>query len=279
MSPLLTRIARKVVPSTARLTYNPLFGRALDIADWPARLLYPEFAKLPPNRMRVRIGVGNRVLFNHVEYLVGAKNFWLFAFARGLCRLDSTIIDLGCGCGRSASYLRDLELGGEQFAGRYYGIDIDAEMVAWCRANFDDRFTFLEATGRSRTYSGSGGEPFRVPLTDGSVDFVFSLSLFTHLLDAELLNYVRESSRLLRPGGATLQSFFSVENPPRTFGSRHTFAHRIGDARVESLRQPEAAVAYSERFLRDAFTEAGFSPEVSSLVGGGQTFLLARKPG
>jgi SAM-dependent methyltransferase len=278
VSPLLTRVARKVVPSTARLTYNPLFGRALDIADRPVRLLYREFAKLPPNRMRVRVGVGNRLVFNHVEYLVSAKNLWLVAFARGLCRLDSTIVELGCGCGRSASHLRDLEFGGERFAGRYYGVDIDAEMVAWCRANFDDRFTFLEATGRSRTYSGSEGEPYRVPLDDGTVDFVFSLSLFTHLLEAELLNYVRESSRLLRPGGATLQSFFSVENPPPTFGGRHTFAHRIGKAHVESLRQPEAAVAYSERFMRDAFTKAGFSPEVSFLLAGGQAFLLARKP-
>jgi SAM-dependent methyltransferase len=276
-----TSFVRRVVPSMARLTFNPVVSRALDAVDWPTRFLFPEFSKLPPNHLRVRVGVGNRILFNHLRYLVGPKNFWMYVFAQDLCTLDATVLDLGCGCGRYASHLRDLQVGPSRFSGRYYGVDIDPEMLGWCRDNFDpERFAFFEAAGRSIAYNRpqeSPGNEWRVPLDDGSVDFVFSTSLFTHLLEDDLVNYARETRRLLRPGSFTLHSFFSVENPPRTFGGRHTFAELIGNAHVESLRQPEAAVAYSERFIGDVLRTAGLS-NIAFLVSDGQAYVSARTP-
>ena len=234
------------VPSAAGLTFNPVVSRMLDLADWPARVFIPEFARLPPNHMRVRVGAGNHLFVNQFHYLVEAKSFWISIFDRGLCTLDATIVDLGCGCGRYAQHLRDVQMGPVRFTGRYYGVDIDDEMLAWCRRNFDgERFEFLQATGRSVAYNRPGGasEPYRLPLEDESADFVFSTSLLTHLLEDDLANYLRESRRVLRRGAATLHSFFSVDHPPRSYGGRHRFSGRIGNAHVESLRQPEAAVA------------------------------------
>jgi SAM-dependent methyltransferase len=275
------RISRRLVPSTAPLTYNPVVSRLLNAADWPSTFLFPEFAKLPPNHLRVRVGVGNRLLFNHLRYLVGPKNFWMYVFARGFCALDATILDLGCGCGRYASHLRDFQVGPARFTGRYYGVDIDSEMVAWCQDNFDpERFAFFQALGRSTTYNRRdeiGDARWPVPLDDGSVDFVFSTSLFTHLLEEDLVHYVHETHRLLRPGGFTVHSFFSIDSPPSTFGGRHGFANAIGNAHVESLRQPEAAVAYTDRFVGDTLRRAGLS-DIEFLTSGGQAFVVARAP-
>ena len=41
-------------------------------------------------------------------------------------------------------------------------------------------------------------------------------------------------------------------------GNRWTFQHRVGYAAVESLKYPEAAVAYSRDFLLSVAEKAGF---------------------
>lgn len=276
------RAVRKWIPSLSKLTYNPIFRTVVNAFDFPLRALIPEFRSLPPNHMRIRVGVGNRLLFNHLSYLVGPKSFWMYAFARGWCNLESTIVDLGCGCGRYAYHLRELEFGGGRFTGRYYGIDIDSEMLAWCRSHFDqDRFRFLQATDKSLSYNRPQGaeEPYRVSLESAEADLVFSTSLFTHLLEPQLVNYIEESFRLLRPGGWSVHTCFCLDHLPPTYGDRHTFSHKKGSARVESLRQPEAAVAYREQFLIETARHVGFS-ECGMLVSnrGWQPVLCCRRP-
>ncbi len=76
-----------------------------------------------------------------------------------------------------------------------------------------------------------------------------SNSLLTHVLEGELENYIQESYRLLKPGGAIMHSHFNLDYPPATYGTRHTFQHALGNSRVELLEQPEAAVAYRTDYL------------------------------
>lgn len=276
------RVLRRLFPSSSRLTYNPLFRVFVNALDVPSRMFVREFRSLPPNHLRIRVGVGNRLLFNQLYYLVGPKSFWMYAFARGWCRLDSTIVDIGCGCGRYAYHLQNLQFGGDQFVGKYYGIDIDSEMIAWCRSHFDEgRFVFFQGTDKSLSYNRPSGTEatYRIPLADGTAHFVFSTSLFTHLLDQELVNYVVEAFRVLVPGGWTVHTCFCLDHPPPTYGDRHTFSHAIGHAHVESLRQPEAAVAYRKDFLLDVVRRAGFSEgELMVAHQGWQPILVCRKP-
>jgi predicted SAM-dependent methyltransferase len=42
----------------------------------------------------------------------------------------------------------------------------------------------------------------------------WKITLLTHLLEAEPENYLRESYRLLRAGGAMMHSHFNIEYPP-----------------------------------------------------------------
>jgi hypothetical protein len=90
---------------------------------------------------------------------------------------------------------------------------------------------------------------------------------------------MRESFRLLRPGGFIEHSVFCTDYAASTVGTRYTFAHKIGNANVESPARPEAAVAYKEDFLLSLAAEVGFiEAKVNHQPGCLQPVLIARKP-
>ncbi len=252
---------RKIFPSTSLLSFNPVFKAASAVLDVFPRLVFTEFKDLPPNYLRVRIGVGNRIFNNHAHYLTHARDFWMFVFSEGYANMNSNILDIGVGCGRWAHWLRDYNFRGRRFKGTYVGIDIDPEQIAWCQANFDaERFRFHHSTDASTSYNQAGAKAdYRVPETENLFDLVFSNSLLTHVLEGQLEVYVRESYRLLKPGGTMMHSHFNLDHPPATYGTRHTFRHTIGNAHVESMAQPEAAVAYRTDYLFRVCREAGFT--------------------
>lgn len=278
---MLMRWARKCVPSLATLSYNPLLKYVLSLGDLMPALLFEEFRRLPPNYMRVRIGAGSRLFHNQIVYLNAARNFWYYMLDRQLVSLGSRIVDIGVGCGRYAHHLRDFDFKGEHFVGHYTGIDIDDEMLAWCRKHFDpQRFQFLKSTHCSATYlNGEGRKAFyRVPLEDESSDLVFSTSLYTHLLEEELRNYTEEAYRILNPGQYMAMYVFCLDFPPPTLHSRHNFAYRLGAAAVESLSNPEAAVAYDSAFLLALCEQAGFrEAAIMTVKNEAQPLLLAKK--
>ena len=275
------KVLRKVIPSAAKLTYNPIFKHLVNAIDFVPRHIFREFANIPPNHLRIRVGVGNRILANHIFYLNEGRDFWIHAIHSGLCRLDSHVLDIGCGCGRFARHLRDYKFKQEIFSGHYVGIDIDEECLNWCRQNFDsERFSFQRSNHVSKAYNvaGKGEDSYVLPIANDSIDFVFSTSVFTHLLEPEMVNYYKESFRVLKPGGSMAMYCFSMDHPPPTFGDRHTFRFRIGNSHVESMAVPEAAVAYEEAFLFQVASETGFrSVEMIFAPDDWQPMLLCRK--
>jgi SAM-dependent methyltransferase len=276
------RAIRKLFPSTSRLTFNPLFKATVNAFDVLPRLVWPEFRDLPPNHLRIRIGVGNRILNNQTHFLVHARDFWMFVFTQRLADASSNILDIGSGCGRWAHWLRDYNFRGRRFTGTYVGVDIDAEAIAWCEKHYDpERFRFHHSTHSSVSYKQEGeASHYRVPEAEGTMDLVVSNSLLTHVLEAELETYIRESYRVLKVGGAIMHSHFNLDYPPASYGTRHTFQHAIGNARVESMEQPEAAVAYRTDYLFKVCRAVGFKNcEIVHMPGGAQhqPILLAKK--
>jgi SAM-dependent methyltransferase len=283
--PSLDRFLRRFIPSTAQVSRFPPIKWLGRLNDAWLRLVFPETADLPPNHLRLRVGVRNRIFFNHILCFRSGYNFWLYCFAKGLCRLDSQIVEIGCGYGRKPAHLRNFTLAGERFTGRYVGIDIDPELLDYARSHFPpERFEFLQTTQGSRTYAGTSpekGQTYSFPLPDCSQDFVFSTSLFTHLLVEQLENYLSESIRVLKPGGSIFMNYFCYDHMAQqgALSGRWTFAHQIGPARVESLRSPEAAVAYTRDFLETLCREVGFA-DVTTLCDEAmiQCHLVGRKP-
>jgi SAM-dependent methyltransferase len=260
------RLLRRIVPSTALISRSPAFAPLLAVPDALARGMLRVFGKrtIPPLRYIVRTGVSNSIFFPHNYYLTASYSIWMYLFSRGLASLGSHVVDIGSGVGKSAVALRDFGYNGERFAGSYHGFDIDPEMVAWCRSNFPaDRFRFTCLDMNSSVYNPGGtvGKKPGLDYEDGQADLVFSQSLFSHLLEDDIRHYLRESYRVLRPGGAMLMTFFCMEDleERNLLGGRWTFRHPMGAARVEHPKYPESAVAYSREWMLDAARACGFS--------------------
>jgi SAM-dependent methyltransferase len=254
--------------------------RVLDFVDWLTCIPFKEAHGLPPNRYRIRVGVGNRLLFNQFGYSYQGVDFWLYVFANGMANLSSHIVDIGCGCGRYAMPLSRFHIGRQAFGGRYVGIDVDREMIEWCRNNFPAAtFSFHHADIHNKVYNRTGAlaaEEYSFPVEDSSQDFVFSNSLYTHLLEDGLRHYLTESYRMLRPSGWTIGSVFCPESMNGSLGGRWTFSHSLGNAAVETLEYPEAAVAYREAYLKELCHSVGFQ-QVDIVWGHEQSYLQCRK--
>jgi SAM-dependent methyltransferase len=269
-------VYRKFVPSVARISYNPVVKLACNALAGLISLPFAELRDLPPNHLRIRVGVGNGIVTNHIHYLQMGSNFWHYFLSRQYCDFSSDVVELGCGCGRIAYPLK-----GAWFTGTYVGVDIDREMIEFCRQSFpQERFEFILSPHISKNYSSSGvganrDNQLALSIAEaGSKRFVYSVSLYSHLLEDEVFAYLLETFRILSSGGYMFMTFFCVEHVKR--GSRWTFAHRNGHAYVENDRYPEAAVAYEEGYMIELVKTAGFR-ELSIIPGDVQSMLVARK--
>jgi SAM-dependent methyltransferase len=100
------------------------------------------------------------------------------------------ILDFGCGCGRVLTWIptRDSQR-------RFTGCDVDADAIRWCQAHIP-----------SATFFCNHPTP-PISVADQSFDLIYSISVFTHLDDRLLLDWLSELRRALRPGGILLVSF------------------------------------------------------------------------
>jgi len=249
------------------LSRSPVFAKASRVVDIFVRPFFWLFTNqpLPPLKFIVRTGVGNNVLFPHYYYLTMSFQLWLYFFHRGYATLDSYIVDIGSGIGKSAVALRDFNyMGNERFRGLYHGFDVDPEMVRWCQEHFPaDHFEFTLLDMHNKLYNPQGSIENMPSLScrDGSVDLVFSQSLFSHLLEENIRYYISEGFRVLKPGGVMSMTFFCLDDLEKLqlLGGRWTFRHRLGAAYVEDEYFPESAVAYRTKWMLEVAKNSGFS--------------------
>ncbi len=96
------------------------------------------------------------------------------------------ILDFGCGCGRIARHLQNLE-GVEVF-----GTDINPELIEWSRHNL--------SFGRF----GTNGLESRLEYADNSFDLVYAVAVFGHFREDLQKHWICELRRVLKPGGFLL---------------------------------------------------------------------------
>ena len=271
------RMFRKFVPSVAKASYNPLVKLAGNAIAGALARPFPELRELPPNHLRIRTGVGNHIINDHINFMQKSSRCWLTFLSRNYCTSTSDIVELGCGCGGIARALRE-----PWFQGTYVGIDIDTEMIEYCRNNFPaGRFDFKLSPHKSATYHPYNSDVTSARVSDLAIadreskDFVYSISLYSHLLEPEVVDYVQETYRILRPDGIMYMTFFCIEH--MELGRRWTFQHRRGNAYVENALYPEAAVAYHEAFVTKLTTAIGFREVTVGRTEGAQSELVAHK--
>lgn len=167
---------------------------------------------------------------------------------------EHRVLDIGSGIGRMArpltSYLSD--------EGSYEGFDLVSTGVKWCKKNISSKypnFKFRKTTLYNDLYTSGGikAEKFIFPYKENEFDFVFLISVFTHMLPDEVENYVKEIKRVLKNGGRCFATFFILNEtslnsmkPGKFYFPEDHGHYRLMDKRVQS-----ANVAYNEKYITD----------------------------
>ncbi|MDB5492892.1 MAG: class SAM-dependent methyltransferase [Phenylobacterium sp.] len=237
---------RRALPPTlrrwGRTAYEVARGSVLDAADWAAGRRPPPLT--PPRRLwRLVTNKSN-------DFHDSGARLREFLVANGL-RPDHHLLDVGCGIGRLAVALT----GYLSPPGAYDGFDIMPVAIRWCRRiterhpNFRFRLVDLKSD-RYRPSATGRASAFVFPYPDATFDFVVLTSVFTHMLPADMGNYLSQIARVLKPGGRCLISYY-VMTPERRVAAgagrgAFSFAHRGDGYWAELAELPEAALAYDE---------------------------------
>lgn len=220
-------------------------GTAASVSKPKAWLDDEEDSLIPPREL----WVGPDDPINHYlrwpwEYLA------YLTVAAGMHR-EAAVLELGCGHGRTMrgllSYLR--------WPGRYVGLDVDKPRIEDAQRRITARwgnfeFVWADVHNAQNNPTGIEATSYRFPFGDDAFDIIYAASLFTHLLPDEAQHYLRESRRVLKPGGRVLFSWFlldSYKGPGTTVSPLYEFEHAFpghDDVAVRDPKHPDAAIGF-----------------------------------
>ncbi len=215
---------------------------------------------LPPKKITGLVGPGH--------YIEMGKKFLGFFVELGGLKSTDTVVDIGSGNARMAYPLKDFLTTGE-----YYGQEIVKEAVDWSRKAYEEHenFHFIHADIFSKRYNPTGklkAAEYRFPIENNMADFVFLTSVFTHMLTADVVNYVAEISRFTKRGANVFVTCFLINEESEKYlqegKSKEPFKPYDENTYTVSVEVPESAVAYKEAFFLDIFSSYGL--EVKNTV-------------
>ncbi len=205
---------------------------------------------IPPKEMRKKVGSKRASDFK----TIGERFICHF---RRLAHLkpSATVLDVGCGAGRIArpltEYLDKNAL--------YKGFDVDHGMIQWCIEAYSSQypnFSFEWADVFNKTFNPGGkctASEYEFPYTNEFFDFVFLTSVGTHILAADLDNYLSEIERVLRTDGKCLITFFIINPESQRHieekSSDKDFRNSEKGYWTTNRGNPEEAVAYPEEYI------------------------------
>jgi len=176
---------------------------------------------------------------------------------------DMAVLDVGSGQGRMArpltEYLSD--------DGSYKGFDIVRRGVEWCETHYSafPNFAFSHADIYNKRYNKGGktlAKDFRFPYPDASFDFAYLTSVFTHMFADDIDNYLAEISRVMKPNGRTVITWFLLDDTAKGAVKNHLsdldFHHRIDTVSLTTVPDiPEAAIAFEDAFIAKTYSQKG----------------------
>jgi SAM-dependent methyltransferase len=237
-----------------------------DIPLWPCNMNL-----VPAPAIRSAVGPES---YRHLFYSF-AEHFWLL---RNVCgfRGDQHLLDVGCGCGKTAlALLRTIRP-----PGSYTGFDIQPKLIDFMNRLFaqlglSEHFHADCFPIENEFYRGAGkpvrAEEFEFPYDADRFDCSFLSSVFTHMLSESVMNYARNLARVVRAGGRILVSAFLLENSPEGSSggapwadsprrrALHEPPNPVDRGRLKVLKpdNPGYLVAYRLDFLTDTFRNFG----------------------
>ncbi|MGO4706822.1 class I SAM-dependent methyltransferase [Microvirga sp. 2MCAF38] len=180
------------------------------------------------------------------------------------------VLDIGCGIGRMAVPLTQFL---DESTGCYEGVDPVKEGITWCTQNITPvypRFRFCQIDLAHELYNRGGslaGHEVVLPFSDASFDFIFMVSVATHLPADEIEAYSREAMRLLAPGGRLfMTAFLILDGDLERDGARPKFiAGRESGTWYGDPSAPLAAIGFERNLIEQAIHGEGLRIQRVSL--------------
>lgn len=181
---------------------------------------------------------------------------------------EHNFLEIGCGIGRDAIPLSEILT-----AGTYHGVDIIRPSIEWCRENISPKhpnFSFHLFDIKDQLHNPNGTDTTRsvkLPVADKSIDRIILWSVFTHMFRYDIVHYLDEFKRVMRPGARAYITCFIADE--QSFEATRRINHTIYNLRFEheygpgcfvnDLIAPAGAVAYTEDALKEMVRAAGLS--------------------
>jgi ubiquinone/menaquinone biosynthesis C-methylase UbiE len=174
------------------------------------------------------------------------------------------ILDVGCGLGRVAVPLTGYLDG----SGSYEGFDIVKSAIVWCNKKISSQFPnfqFKHIDLKNDLYNlrtSRKAEDFVFPYPDKDFDLVLLTSVFTHMVLADVENYLQQIHRVLNKGGICFATFFIMNDDARQFmkqSGKELFKTKLEHYYLFNARVKEANVAFEEPYLvKEMIESKGF---------------------
>lgn len=168
---------------------------------------------IPPDDLILKngIGVGDRENIGTEFQEIGAG---LIAemIRDGYILPNHRVLDVGCGLGRLASALTEFL----SPTGVYFGIDVTRSSIDWCTDHYRSypNFHFIHANVFNTEYNPKAvtrAADYRFPFEANSFDFIFSTSLYTHLVLKDVKTYLSEMGRVLKRDSRMWNTFLLLD--------------------------------------------------------------------
>ncbi len=180
---------------------------------------------------------------------------------------EMTFLEIGCGIGRDAfQFLSFLNR-----KGKYIGIDVTNDSILWQKKNIGKKypnFSFYHFDAKHELYNPLGSKTccdFALPAQDCSIDRIALGSVFTHLFEEDVVHYMKEIKRVLKPDGLAYATFFlyteadvaasrAKSNTPYNL----RFEHDIGNGCfVNDAIYKTGGVSYTQEAIERMLTKSG----------------------
>jgi len=170
--------------------------------------------RLIPNERNRR---GGKYAYSEWAHVIGIFQTLMFLHLQK--KESNMILDIGCGTGL-------LGIASEPFLGqdgKYTGIDVMKKDIDFCREHYPSaNFEFIHLDVNNPAFApAQKDKKVKWPVESESIDLTTALSVWTHLSEEDALFYFKEISRVLKPDGKAIVTFFLLDETYRnSVGSR-----------------------------------------------------------
>ncbi|MGC1302173.1 MAG: class I SAM-dependent methyltransferase [Caulobacteraceae bacterium] len=105
----------------------------------------------------------------------------------------SSIVDIGCGCGRLSRWVLN-------YNENFFGVDINPKLLRWSRNNLRGEWALCKLKKS-------------MPYPDRKFDLAYACSVITHLREDTAREWLADVSRILQFGGRFLLTFHDEKHP------------------------------------------------------------------